>query len=114
MRIPHHFHIRKRLEPYPSKRTLIRALDVVVYVVGILGPLATIPQVIKIYAAQDATGVSVLSWGIYALFDITWIVYAIVHKERPLIICYSLWFFFNVLVTVGALVYGTAGALDGL
>lgn len=108
----HHWHVRRR-PPATSSRKLIRLLDVIVYVVGILGPLATIPQVLQIYTTHDASGVSVLSWGIYALFDIPWIVYAFVHKVPPLIVCYSLWFFFNVLVTIGALLYGT-GTLSNL
>ena len=102
----HHWHLRRRV-PAVSSRRLVRLLDVVVYVVGILGPLATIPQVIQIYTTHDATGVSVLSWSMYALFDIPWIVYAVVHKSGPLIVCYLLWFLFNALVAIGALLYGT-------
>jgi uncharacterized protein with PQ loop repeat len=103
----HHYHTRKRREPYPAQTLYMRLLDGVIYVVGILGPLATIPQVLKIYVAHDAAGVSLFSWAIYALFDIPWIMYAIAHKERPLIICYTLWFFFNSLVLVGVLLYGS-------
>jgi len=106
MRNMHHLHIRKRREPYPSTRVWMRILDIVVYVVGIIGPLATIPQVLQIYLSRDASGVSFITWGIYAIADIPWIVYAIAHRERPLIICYILWFFFNTLVSVGALIYG--------
>jgi uncharacterized protein with PQ loop repeat len=84
----------------------MRVLDVVVYIVGVLGPLATIPQVVQIYSTHDASGVSVLSWGIYTLFDIPWIIYALVHREPPLIVCYILWFIFNGLVAVGAVLYG--------
>ncbi len=110
----HHYHLRKRREPFPARSVSLRILDATVYIVGILGPLATIPQVIKIYGAHDASGVSIVSWGLYALFDIPWIMYAIVHKERPLLICYSLWFFFNLLVVVGALMYGSTGAFAEL
>lgn len=84
----------------------MRVLDIIVYIVGILGPLATIPQVLQIYTTHDATGVSFLSWGTYALFDIPWIIYAIVHREPPLIVCYSLWLIFNSLVAIGVLLYG--------
>ncbi len=102
----HHYHSRKRAEPYPAKTFRMRLLDFVVYVAGVAGPLATIPQIIQIYSSQDARGVSLLTWTVYALFDIPWIIYATVHKERPLIVCYSLWFFFNAAVALGALLYG--------
>lgn len=85
---------------------MMQVLDVLVYISGILGPLATIPQVIQIYSTHNAAGVSVASWSLYALFDLPWVVYAIVHKERPLMICYILWFGFNASVAVGALIYG--------
>jgi uncharacterized protein with PQ loop repeat len=84
----------------------MRALDVAVYAAGILGPLATIPQVLQIYTMHNAVGVSVATWGMYALFDIPWIIYAFVHREPPLIMCYLLWFLFNALVAIGALLYG--------
>ena len=106
MRLPQHFHIRKRREPYPAKSFWMRVLDVAVYTAGILGPLATIPQVLQIYTTHSATGVSLATWSIYALFDLPWVVYAFVHREPPLIVCYLLWFFFNALVAVGVLLYG--------
>ena len=106
MKIPHHFHVRRRKEPFPAQSFLLRSLDVVVYVAGVIGPLATIPQVYQIYTTHDATGVSFLSWGMYAVFDIPWIFYAFIHREPPLIVCYSLWFIFNALVAIGVLLYG--------
>jgi MtN3 and saliva related transmembrane protein len=103
--MPPHYHRRARREPYPSQRLWMRVLDIVVYIVGILGPLATIPQLYQIYSTHDAMGVSFITWAMYAVFDLPWVIYAFVHKEPPLIICYLLWFIFNILVAVGALLY---------
>ena len=106
----HHLHLRKRiskgLEPFPARTAWLRLLDRAIYAVGIVGPLATLPQIYKIYSTQDATGVAPLSWGIYALFDIPWIFYGLAHKEKPIVLTYSLWLFFNALVSAGAVVYG--------
>ncbi len=102
----HHLHTRKRREPYPAKSKWLRMLDFIVYGAGILGPLATYPQVYQIYSTQNATGLSLLTWGTYALLDIPFIVYSYLHREPPLIICYILWFVFNVAVTIGILLYG--------
>ena len=107
----HHLHIRKRmyknLEKFPHPRGWVRTLDYIVYTAGFLGPAMTIPQVVLIYATHDAGNVSALSWGAYALFDIPWVLYGIVHKEPLITFTYILWFIANMLVTVGALVYGT-------
>jgi len=106
MSVLHHLHTRKRREPYPASAYKLRVLDGVVYVVGILGPFATIPQLVQIYTTHSAVGVSVLSWGTYAVFDIPFIIYATVHKEKPLMVCYWLWLFFNCAVAFGAVLYG--------
>lgn len=106
----HHLHLRKRgargLEPFPARSSLLRLLDRIVLVVGVLGPLMTIPQILKIFLLQDAAGVSVISWGTFALFDIPWILYGLIHHDRPIFITYILWIFMNSIVVLGALMYG--------
>ncbi|MEK7509932.1 MAG: PQ-loop domain-containing transporter [Patescibacteria group bacterium] len=107
----HHVHLRKRmhqkhLEPFPARTGWMRLLDKLVLAVGIIGPLTAVPQILKIYILQDATGVSVISWGVWILLDFPWIAYGVVHRERPIIVTYSLWFFMNVAVFVGAVTYG--------
>ncbi|HUO50447.1 MAG TPA: PQ-loop domain-containing transporter [Candidatus Paceibacterota bacterium] len=102
----HHYHTRSRKEPYPASRFGLRILDVTVYIAGIVGPLATIPQIVQIYTTHSAAGVSVATWVMYVLFDTPWIAYAVVHKERPLLLCYVLWVLCNALVAVGAIIYG--------
>lgn len=87
---------------------MMHILDRTIYVVGIIGPLFTIPQLVKIYYFQNASGVSAISWGAYTLLDLPWILYGVVHKERPITLTYILWFFFNGAVFVGALLYSNA------
>ena len=110
MRGLHHIQMRKRkaheLEPFPARSTFLRVLDRVVLVVGIVGPLTCIPQGLKIYLTQDATGVSVVAWALPGLFNIPWIMYGFLHKERPIVVTYTLWFVMNTLVVIGALQHG--------
>ncbi|MEK7612754.1 MAG: hypothetical protein AAB449_01240 [Patescibacteria group bacterium] len=105
-----HLHIRKRaanyLEPYPSKKFLIRLLDQVVILAGIVGMVMTLPQLSNIFIDHNAAGVSALSWGAYAVIDLPWMLYGFVHKETPLIITYTSWLVLNTAVCVGALLYG--------
>lgn len=106
-----HLQVRKRvsknLEPVPARTFPKRFLDRVVLFVGILGPLTTIPQLVVIYTTHNATGVSALSWGLPALLDIPWILYGVIHRERPIIITYLLWFVANSAIFVGAIAYGS-------
>jgi uncharacterized protein with PQ loop repeat len=106
------FHLSKRkrgsrqLEPYPARRTSLRVLDGIVLFTGTVGPLMTIPQIVNVYVFHETVGVSLFTWGMYAIFDIPWIVYGVVHRERPITITYILWFTMNALVEIGVVVFG--------
>ena len=106
-----HIHKRKRVsltgyEPYPSRKSFRRFLDKFAYVIGALGIILTIPQILKIWVGQDATGVSVIAWIGYMITSSFWLTYAIVHKEKPLIITYSLWILVKLPIVIGTIIYG--------
>lgn len=110
MKLNHHPSLRKRaaqtFEPFPARSLQLRILDRVVLIIGILGPLMTIPQILKIHLLQDASGVSVISWSAYTLLDFPWILYGLVHHDRPIFVTYTLWVIMNSLVVAGAIMYG--------
>ena len=105
----YHPHLRKRitkaLEPYPARSVWKRVLDRVVFAAGIIGPVVTIPQLALIYVGHNAAGVSAVSWFGWAILDIPWILYGLVHKERPILVTYSLWLVINLAVAAGAVLY---------
>ena len=105
----HHINKRKRvyqkLQQYPHPKKSIRLLDRIMLIIAIIGPLFAIPQIYQIFWFKDAGGVSVLSFSFFSLFNILWIFYGIVHKEKPLIITYVLWFVVNLIILVGASIY---------
>jgi uncharacterized protein with PQ loop repeat len=108
MRVFFHQSLRKRfakLQQYPHPKLRVRALDLIVLIAGILSPLMVIPQIIKIYSTHEAIGVSALSWGAFTVLDAPFIVYGIVHKERPIVITYVLFCAMNLAVTIGAIIY---------
>ncbi len=105
----HHIHKRKRfhekLEEYPHENKWVRRLDTFLLFVAAIGPLMCLPQILKIYYYKNASGVSVLSFSLFAFFNIPWIVYGFVHKEKPIYVAYILWFITNITVVIGALIY---------
>ena len=105
-----HLHQRKRLsrtlEPYPARTPWKRVFDRVILGVGILGPIMSFPQIVLIHGGRDASGVSPITFFSWALFDILWIFYGLVHKETPIITTYMLWFVCNTLIFIGAMLYG--------
>jgi len=106
----HHLQKRKRvhqkLEPYPHENKWIRILDKIILAVAFIGPMMNIPQIFKIFYLKNAEGISLISWSAYTFFDIPWILYGIVHKEKPIFYAYILWFVTNLIVVAGALIYG--------
>ena len=105
----HHLHKRKRIylkhEPYPHPDKWKRLVDKFIYVVGILGPIMTVPQIMKVWIERNAAGISVTTWLAYTIMSFFWIIYGIIHKEKPIIVSSGLLFITNLLVVVGTLVY---------
>jgi uncharacterized protein with PQ loop repeat len=105
----HHLHKRKRIhlkkEKYPSPDRFKRFIDNVILFIAVVGPLITLPQVLKIWINNHAEGVSILSWAGYSFSSMLWFTYGILHKEKPLIIAGGAGFIVNLLVLIGAVVY---------
>jgi uncharacterized protein with PQ loop repeat len=99
-------HRRKGLEPYPSPYLPIRIIDTAAIFAGIVGPLMAMPQLYRIYIAQDASGLEPLSWFSWAILNLVFIAYALVHRDRVILTTYSAWFCINLAVGVGAIIYG--------
>ena len=105
----HHLHKRKRIhqkkEKYPSENLFKNYLDKIVYVIGVLGPISGSFQAIKIWQDKVAEGISLIMFGSCAIFNLIWISYGIVHKEKPIILMYCLWFIINTSVVIGTIIY---------
>ncbi|MAG39430.1 hypothetical protein CMI41_00470 [Candidatus Pacearchaeota archaeon] len=105
----HHISKRKRvkklLQDYPHPKFWVRLLDRFLIIVAFVGPMMMIPQLWQIYFYKSAGDIAVLSWLTLAALNIPWMMYGIVHKERPIVLAYFLWFLVNMSVAVGALIY---------
>jgi uncharacterized protein with PQ loop repeat len=75
------------------------------YVVGIVGPLVSIPQLIEIYAHHQVQGIAISTWIGYTVLAAIWLMYGILHREKPIIVTQSLWLLINSSVVVGAILY---------
>ncbi len=106
----HHHHVRKRIhqkhEPYPHPHKWKRFIDRAIYVVGLFGPIMTIPQLSKIWIEKNASGVSAISWAAYLVVAIFWVIYGVAHKEKPIIVISSVWIILELLIVMGILLYG--------
>ena len=87
-----------------KKQTLF--IDRVIYFAAIIEPLFVLPQAIQIFRTSDASGVSILTWVGFNVLSAVWVWWAVVHKERVVMIYQGLFIIFNTLVIIGALLYG--------
>ncbi len=105
----HHLRARARitrgLEPFPSKNKMKRALDRLMYVVGIFAPVALVPQILQIYTTKSAEGLSLSTWLLLSLFNIFWATYGVVHKDKHIIFANMLMALFNGIIAAGVLLY---------
>ena len=74
--------------------------------IAVLGPLVIIPQIVKVYFRQEVAGLSIWTWGLLTVGAIPWVIYGLVHKEKPIVISYGLWFLAYLSIIVGIFIFG--------
>lgn len=101
----HHLQQRKQPSAYPHPDPRVRALDSLVYFIGIVSPLIAVPQVIEVWVKHNAAGVSFFYWAAQTIGAFIWLTYGMVHKEKPIIITNAMWAALNAIVAVGVYIY---------
>ena len=67
---------------------------------------AAVPQIVTIWVAHQAAGVSVLSWSAYLLSAILWFRYGVRKRDRNIYLPCVGWVGMDAAVILGALIYG--------
>lgn len=83
-------------------------VDRLTYAAAIIEPVITIPQALVIFRDQTAAGVSLSSWVGYEILTAIWIWYALVHKQRLILVYQGLFFIIQAVVIVGGFMYGAS------
>lgn len=89
----------------PQSRYLV-FLDKLTFVVGVIGPFTVLPQSLGIYAHHSASGVSLATWALIFVVTFPWILYGLAHKDKSIIVSFTLWEVMNLSVVIGVLLYG--------
>lgn len=90
------YSVHKLLFNKSSRRTV----DRLAYVFGIGGNIAVIPQIIKAWES-DAPGLAVTTWILFSFIGCVWLIYAIQHRQKPLIVAQAVGISCNLLVVGG-------------
>lgn len=105
MHINHHHFIRpKGLRGFISRTFFTQEVDKMINIVAILAPVANLPQLYSIWINGHTDGVSLISWGSFTLISLAWLLYGIVHNEKPLVYMYSALSVLQTWIVVGIIV----------
>ena len=80
-------------------------LDKLTFVAGVVGPFTVLPQIYSIFSKHSAAGVSLATWALIFVVTFPWILYGIAHKDKSIIVSFTLWEVVNLAVVVGVLMY---------
>jgi uncharacterized protein with PQ loop repeat len=83
-----------------------KLIDRLVYFAAIIQPLFSLPQAYQIFHARSAADVSILTWLGFEVMAVIWLWYAIVHKDRLILLYQGMFFLIDGSVLVGAIIYG--------
>ena len=97
-----HHRIRFKHLTHTQQKSLIKRS---VLAIAVIEPLMTLPQVYEIWVVKNAEGVSSLTWGLYLIAAVIWLLYGLQLKDKPIIISSILWLFFESAVVIGTIVY---------
>lgn len=77
-----------------------KSVDTMAYVIGIGGNIAVIPQIIKAWQS-NAPGLAVMTWLMFVGIGFIWLVYAIQHQQKPLVVAQIIGISCNIAVVMG-------------
>lgn len=87
----------------PKKKKERKLLDELIYPIGLISPIMTIPQVIDVWANGGKQGVSLPTWAAYAFVSFFWIIYGLAHREKPIVLINCLLFTLDLFIVCGVL-----------
>ena len=97
--------IHRYLNPIHLAGLKKKELDLVAYIVIGFLFLITFPQAITIYLSNDATGVSIFTWGGFTIVSVFWLIYGIERKAHPIIVSSMLYIAVDLFIVIGIIKY---------
>jgi len=94
-------HILARLLGHNDHQALKKCFDRSICVVGMISPIMTIPQVWQVWENQSTDGLVSISWITYLVVSCFWLMYGILHHEKPIILINSCWVLVNAAMVIG-------------
>ena len=81
------------------------AFDDSMYLIALVTPILTIPQLLLVWMQRETAGVSLITWGSYAAMSGVWLIYGILHKQKQLVLSQVLLFVLGFGVVLGVSIF---------
>ena len=104
----HHFYKRKQHGEQGGEifKTIVSVnLDKIIYAGGFAGVVFSIPQVMTVWIGRNVAGLSLITWISFFVGTLFWLFYAIVHKEKPMMVINLAFSILNFLVVIGIILF---------
>lgn len=91
----------------PMHLRALRVFEPLMVLTGILTPFSTVPSITKLYFtnSQHASGLSLITWSIYALASLLWLVYGLLNRKPAIYIGNGFGLATNLLMVNGILIH---------
>lgn len=102
----HHWHKKNRRISKSGNNTgkLAKLVDKSIYFLAVIGALSIVPQLIKVWTDNSISGVSLLTWVGFMVGSVFWVIYGMVHKERPILFTNSLILVIQFFIVAGLII----------
>lgn len=109
MSIGLHYLLRKtrqlEKEDIENNKGLTSFINKFIYFVGGFGAAVIIPQVTKIWVYNEVEGVSLTTWGGFFIGSIFWLIYGLIHKEKPIVYTNAVVCLLDLLIIIGIITH---------
>lgn len=106
MHVAYHHYLKHKHEKKMSRKPMERFVDSLVYFSTAFGVAANIPQFMEIWVNKKVEGVSLVTWAGFCLGSLFWLLYGVIHREKPIIIANSLFVTVQFLIVAGLVIQG--------
>ena len=100
-----HKHERAKAHRQHKVTPYLAFLDKLTFAVGVIGPFTVLPQIYTIFKTHSTQGVSLATWALIFIATFPWILYGVAHKDKSIIVSFTLWEIVNLTVVLGILMY---------
>ena len=75
------------------------------FVIAVVIPLMTLPQIITVWGNQSADNISLTTWVAYLFSAVCWLINSLLTKNKALAINQMLWVVLELILIVGIILY---------